>query len=272
MNATPTLPDDALAIPDGARRAASPSFLRILLLESGFEFLRVLRAPAFAIPTLLFPAMFYVFFGIVFRQPGAGGAVMPTYLLATYGAFGVISPALFGFGILLSTERGLGWLSLKRATPMPPVAYLAAKLAMCLVFASLVVVVLFTLGAVFGGVVLPRGAWIALAGRLVLGTLPFCAIGLAFGAWLSPASAPAIVNLVYLPMSFFSGLWIPIQAFPAWVKSVASFLPAFHLGQLALGAIGLDLGTGAAVHAGVLALFFVAGLGAAAAGLRRFSE
>ena len=47
------------------------------------------------------------------------------------------------------------------------------------------------------------------------------------------------MNLIYLPMSFLSGLWIPYEVLPAAVKAVAPFLPAYHLGQLALGAIGL---------------------------------
>lgn len=248
--------------------SARPSLFRIYLLESGYELVRVARNPAFTIPTLLFPAMFYVFFGLVFRQ----GASISTYLLATYGAFGVISPALFGCGVSLSLERGLGWLTLKRATPMPPLAYIVAKLVTSLVFASLVVALLFTLGATFGGVVLPRATWIALAATLVLGTLPFCAIGLALGAHLSPSSAPAVVNAIYLPLSFLSGLWIPIAAFPSWGKTVALFLPPFHLGQLALERIGMSLGGSALVHVAVLFGVFIVGVAIATLGLRRFSE
>ena len=39
---------------------------------------------------------------------------------------------------------------------------------------------------------------------LVIGALPFCAIGLAFGYLVGPNSAPAVLNLVYLPMAFAS--------------------------------------------------------------------
>ena len=34
-------------------------------LEARCEFLRVLRAPAFAVPTLVFPPMFYLLFGVL---------------------------------------------------------------------------------------------------------------------------------------------------------------------------------------------------------------
>ena len=44
-------------------------------------------------------------------------------------------------------------------------------------------------------------------------------------------------------MSFLSGLWIPFEALPPIVKAIAPFLPAYHLGQLALGAIGSGAGS-----------------------------
>jgi len=74
---------------------AAPSLWRIQALEAWFEFLRVLRTPAFAIPSLAFPVVFYVLFAILL--PGQWGDYQKSaYLLATYGAFGVIGPALFG--------------------------------------------------------------------------------------------------------------------------------------------------------------------------------
>lgn len=220
-----------------AASAATGTPLRAYLLETRAEVLRTLRMPSFALPSLLFPAMFYVFFGVVFGRRGMT-AQMPTVLLATYGAFGVIGPALFGFGVGVAVERGLGWTRVKRGSPMPPAAYFVSKIAMSLIFAALVCAILFTLGATLGGVRLERAQWLSLAARLVLGSLPFCAMGLAIGVFARAQAAPAIVNLLYLPMSFFSGLWIPIQAFPKALQEAAVALPPYHLGQLALGAVG----------------------------------
>ena len=246
----------------------STNTLSIYGLEARYEFLRTLRMPAFAVPTLLFPAMFYVFFGIVFA-PRSGGNPMSSYLLASYGCFGVIGPALFGFGAGVAVERGLGWLTLKRATPMPPGAYFAAKLAMSLTFAALVVAILFALGAGAAGVRLSTAHWAGLAFSLIVGAIPFCAMGLAIGFWVSPQAAPAIVNLVYLPMSFFSGLWIPIEAFPKALQNVALALPPFHFLKIALHASGLKATNSLGMHVGVLVVFTVACLGVALAGYRR---
>jgi ABC-type Fe3+/spermidine/putrescine transport system ATPase subunit len=86
---------------------------------------------------------------------------------------------------------------------------------------------------------------------------------------MGPNSAPPIVNLIYLPMSFLSGLWIPFEILPPVVKTIAPFLPAFHLGQLALGAIGAGAGTPAWSHVAALGGFTLIGLGLAFWGYRR---
>ena len=45
---------------------------------------------------------------------------MSRYLLATYGAGGVIGAVLFGFAVTLAIERGMGWLQLRYTTPNHP--------------------------------------------------------------------------------------------------------------------------------------------------------
>jgi ABC-2 type transport system permease protein len=129
--------------------------------------------------------------------------------------------------------------------------------------------VLATLGATFGNVRMPAAMWLRLGSTLVLGAIPFCALGLGLGYLVGPNSAPPTVNLIYLPMSFLSGLWIPFEVLPPAVKAIATFLPAFHLGQLALGAIGAGAGAPAWSHVAALAGFTLIGLGLASWGYRR---
>src|SRR3546814_5077819 len=85
---------------------------------------------------MLFPAMFYLLFGVLMAK--ANGAEAARYLLASYGVFGVMSPGLFGFGVSLATERDNGLLTLKRALPMPPGAYLLGKMLMAMCVAAVV--------------------------------------------------------------------------------------------------------------------------------------
>ena len=249
--------------------AAAWSPLRTYALEARYEFLKLVRMPGYAIPPILFPAMFYLLFGVLFGGRSIGGTSLTTYLIATYGTFGVIGAALFGFGVSVAIERGQGWMLLKRASPMPPMAFFAAKLFMCAMFALVIFAVLAAIGISFGGVRLPLLTWLRLGATLVLGAVPFCAIGLGLGYLLGPNSAVPVVNLLYLPMSFLSGLWIPYEALPPTVKTIAPFLPAYHLAQLALGAIGLGAGHAASGHVVALAGFACLGLAFALFGYRR---
>jgi ABC-2 type transport system permease protein len=108
-----------------------------------------------------------------------------------------------------------------------------------------------------------------LAATLVFGSITFCAMGLAVGYFAGPTSAPAIVNMLYLPLSFASGLWIPIQGLPNFLQKLAPFLPPFHLGQLALHAIGAQTRGSYFGHWEALAAFTFISLGIARIGYQR---
>jgi len=241
--------------------------LRSYRLEAKYEFLRLLRTPIFALPTILFPALFYLLFGVVLGSRGDGNAAQ--YLLATYGVFGVMGAALFGFGVTVAIERDQGLLALKRALPMPPGAYLLAKMAMAMLFSAIVSLLLALLAFTLAKVALAPWQWALLFVVDVLGALPFCAIGLYLGTLASGSGAPAVVNLIYLPMAFLSGLWIPLSMLPGVFATIAPAWPAFHLGQVALKVVGMDAGGSLAVHLGVLAVVAVAFFVLARARLQR---
>jgi ABC-2 type transport system permease protein len=248
--------------------APGPSLLRIQALESWYEFLRVLRMPMFAIPTLVFPVAFYLVFAVML--PGQwSGYEKSAYLLATYGAFGVIGPALFGFGVGLAMEREKGWLELKRVSPMPTMVYFVAKISMSLLFGLAVFCLLSAAAIALGGVRIDPGTWLRLAATLLLGTLPFCAIGLWIGTLVKGQAAVAVVNLVYMPMSVLSGLWIPIFAFPPLMQKLAMAWPAWHLGQMTLGVVGQVQDVRYPLHVAVLLTMTMLFLALAAARLRR---
>jgi ABC-2 type transport system permease protein len=227
----------------------------VYVREAGYEFLRVLRTPAFAVPTLLFPPMFYLLFGLLLNRGSANAA---HYLFATYSVFGVMAPSLFGFGVGVAIERERGWLALKRVAPMPPGAYLLSKMAMAMLFALIIYVVLASMAFGIGGVRLPAAQWFVLGVIAMSGVMPFCALGLMIGSRANASGAPALVNLIYLPMAFLSGLWMPLAMLPAVVGKVAPLWPAYHLAQLALATVGRGDGSTALPHIAALVAFTAA--------------
>ena len=241
--------------------------MKSLAVETRFEVLRLARQPAYLAPLFAFPLAFYYLFGITMNQHAHLGASAATYFLASYGAFGVIGAALFGFGVTLALERGEGWLVLRRASPMRLSCYLTAKMFAALTFAAGIAVALIVLGVTAGGVRLPLETLFALLGVLVAGATPFCAFGFAIGMTAPSNGASAIVNLLYLPLSFMGGLWIPAAMLPDTFKAIAPWTPTYHFGRLALGALGI--GSASALDVAALAAWTCAFLALAAFGWRR---
>jgi ABC-2 type transport system permease protein len=247
--------------------------LAIYLKEMKYEFLKNLRLRVYTLSVLSFPIMFYILFGLVLNSNQSIGATrVPTYLIATYGTFGVMGASLFGTAAGLAADRGLGWLQVKRATPMPPFAYFAAKVVTSLVFSTIIVLALFTLGIALGGVRMPFVSFARLLITLAAGSLPFSAMGLALGYFTGPNSAPPTINLIYLPMSFCSGLWVPFMFLPKVVRKIALVLPPYHLSQLALNVVGSGTSESAIRHWEVLAAFTMICLGVARIGFQRDQE
>lgn len=223
----PTLGDDAM----------SPGrVLGAYLAEARSECLRYLRAPSFMLPITLFPGMFYLVFGVLMAK--GGNADTARYLLASYATFGVMSPGLFGFGVSLAMERDGGLLTLKRALPMPPAAYLLGKMVMAMGAAAFVVLLLLGLSQVAHVALSPAQVGALLASG-VLGVLPFCALGMFVGTLVKGQGGPGLLNLIYLPMSFLSGLWFPLPMLPKVLQQVAPVWPSYHLDRLALAAVGM---------------------------------
>jgi ABC-2 type transport system permease protein len=227
-------------------------------MEAKYELIKQLRIPAFMIPTIGFPIMFYVLFGLVMSYGDRGAShTVATYTLATYGAFGVIGIALFALGVGVAVERGQGWLAVKRASPMPVPAYFTAKYITALVIGLVLMVLMCGIGAVFGHVRMAASQWVALVVVETLGAVPFCAMGLAIGYLAGPNSAAAIVNVIYLPMAFLSGLFIPAEMLPRVLQRFAVALPPYHLARLALEAVGAEPTSHAFEHIAALIGFGV---------------
>jgi ABC-2 type transport system permease protein len=232
---------------------------RMLLVQTWSELRIRWRIPAFSLTVVALPVLFFTFFGLPFaRQTRPDGISLGAYLLASFAAYGVGSVMVFGFGIGVATERGLKVDVLMRATPLPPAIAIAAKVLNALVYALLSLVILIAYGTLVGGVRQDLTVWLSMIGRLLAGSVPFIALGFAIGYLCGPNVAPAVANLIYLPLSFASGLFLPLSQLPGFVRELAPYLPAYHYGQLAWGAVGAQterLGVSLAWLAGYTALF-----------------
>ena len=219
--------------------------------EARFETLRHLKAPAFVAPFLIIPVALYLFFTSLGGDPSQAAKPelqIPLRMFTGFSIMGVMGPALFAFGMAVAVDRDFGLLRLKRALPMPPMAYLLGKMVMSALFAVAVMLTM-SAAATVKGLTLSAGQMLAVAAIGVVGTLPFAAIGLFIGAKVSGRTAPAWVNLAYIPMTYLSGLFFPV---PEAIRGLALVSPAFHLNQLALQAAGVAAIMPATMHVAAL--------------------
>jgi ABC-2 type transport system permease protein len=230
----------SFAIENNLTRSTAMSSSRVrqaYLTEVKFECLRALRAPAFAIPFLLLPIVLYVLFGVLLAgSMSKGDLTVAKIMFANWAVFGVMGPGMFGFGMFVAAEREQGLLTFKRALPMPSAAYLLAKMAMAVLFAGIVMVTLVIAAVAFGHPGFSASQYIGLFLLDMLGSLPFCAVGLFIGTRASAKSAPAFANLAYLPFMHLGGLFYPL---PRSVQPLEFASPAFHLDKLALRMAGV---------------------------------
>ena len=205
--------------------------------EAKFEFVAALRTMAFAIPFLVLPLLVYLLFGVVMAGEAVGrNPNVANFLFVSFSTFAITGPAIFGLGIGVAIERDSGMLKLKRAQPTPPGAYLIAKTLMAALFAALSFLSLLIAALVVGKLTLGPLHLAAVGAVMIVGVLPFCAIGGFIGAYCSGSAAPALANLVYLPMLWLGGLFIPL---PKFLQGQTLIWPSFHLNQIALGVAGL---------------------------------
>ncbi len=220
--------------------------LRAYLAEARYETIRMLRTPGFTIPFLGLPAVLYLLLGVViFGAALSGDPQGKAFVFAAFSVFGMAGPGMFGFGTVMALEREQGVLRLKRALPMPPAAYVLAKMLMAVAFAVVVMATMLAAARVAGLRLEPSQA-LAVAAVNVLGSLPFCAIGLFLGTRTTARSAPAIVNVLYQLMLHLSGIF---YALPKALRLLAPIWPTYHLQQIVFRVMGARSEGAASVHA-----------------------
>jgi ABC-2 type transport system permease protein len=204
--------------------------MRLTLVHARAMTLELFRYPSFSVPTLAFPALFF----LLFVAP-RGDRDAPL-LLASFAGFAFLAVAFFQFGVGIAAERESPWERFLRALPACAEVRFIARLVSGTLF-GLASAGLVALAAVAStDARLPPLRWGALAVALVLASAPFALLGIALGYWASPRGALPIANILYLVLAFAGGLWTTPAHLPAAVASVSPLLPTRQFGNVLWGA------------------------------------
>ena len=194
--------------------------MRLALLHARIATLELVRVPAFAVPTIGFPSLFFLFFAV----PGFGSDE-PALATAMYAGFAVLGVAFFQFGVGIAVERATPWERYLRTLPLTPATRFAGRVLSALAFGSAAAAAVVAVALVTVAPRLPALAWAELAAFLLAGSVPFALLGIALGYLASPRGALPIANVAYLGLSYGGGLWTGPAALPDGVERVSVALP-----------------------------------------------
>jgi len=196
------------------------------------------RNPFMASSTFALPLMFLVIFTAMLGAEDVmiGGTPLKqsTYFVGTMAAFGVISACYTNIAIGTVFSRDSGVLKRLRGTPLPPRAYLAARVLHGMIVGAILVVVTLAFGRLAYDSPIPEGqALLRFTVTFVVGSLAFAALALAITAAVPNAeAAPAIINASILPLLFLSGIFIPLgDDTPTWVVELSELFPVSHFAE-----------------------------------------
>ncbi|MFH8555101.1 ABC transporter permease [Streptomyces celluloflavus] len=233
---------------------------RMIRAQAALETRMLLRNGEQLLLTVIIPTLLLVLFSAVdIIDTGAGRSV--DFLAPGILALAVLSTAFTGQAIATGFERRYGVLKRLAASPLPRWGLMTAKTCAVLVTEVLQIALLTAVALALGWS--PHGNPAAVVGLLVLGTAAFSGLGLLMAGTLKAEATLAAANLVFLLLLVGGGVIVPLAKFPEAAQAVLGLLPITALSD----GLRTVLQHGAGVpwsDLGILAVWAVAGLGAAA--------
>ena len=205
-----------------------------------FELRRTLRNRRFFFFSLGFPLVLYFLIAGPNRNEtnlGHSGLSAPLYFMVGLAAFGTMN-AMLSAGARISGERAVGWNRQLRITPLTTRTYFRAKVLTGYVMAGITLAALYLAGVSLG-VSMSGNEWMRMTVLILLGLLPFAALGIVFGHLLTPDSIGPVMGGTTALLAILGGTWFPLSG--AVMTHVGEALPSYWLvqaGHVGLGGSG----------------------------------
>ena len=207
------------------------------LVYTRYEVIRAFRSRRFFLFSLGFPLVLY--FVIAGPQRGehnfgGSGISAPLYYMAGLASFGTMT-SMISTGARIAGERQVGWTRQLRITPLSSRAYFRAKVLTAYALAITSMILLYVAG-VSMGVSLSAPHWLEMTGLILVGLLPFAALGIALGHLLSVDSIGPVMGGSVSLLALVSGTWFPVTH--GFLHDLGQCLPSYWLVRAGHTAIG----------------------------------
>jgi len=147
-----------------------------------YELRRTFRNRRFFLFSLGFPLVFYWLLAVPQRNNhnfAGSGLSVPLYYMVGLAAFGTMV-SMISTGARIAGERQAGWTRQLRISPLPARAYFRAKVLTGYGMAVSSLLLLYASGVALG-VSLPAQRWLGMTALILVGLLPFAALGILIG-------------------------------------------------------------------------------------------
>jgi ABC-2 type transport system permease protein len=208
------------------------------LLYTRYELLRTLRNRRFFLLSLGFPLILYFVIVSPNRHVSdfdGSGISFPLYYMVGLASFGTMS-AMLSCGGRIAAERAVGWNRQLRITPLSPRAYFRVKVLTGYMMALISLLALYAAGVSLG-VSLTAAEWLKMTGLILVGLIPFAALGILLGHLLTPDSiGPAMGGGISL-LALLGGTWFPL-AKHGFLHALSQAIPSYWLVRASHVALG----------------------------------
>jgi len=209
-----------------------------------YELLRTFRNKRFLLFAFGFPLVLYVLIAAPNRHVhnlSHSGLSAPLYFMVGLLAFGTMT-AMLSSGARIAAERAVGWNRQLRITPLSPRVYFRTKVLTGYAMSLGTIGLLYAAGAVLG-VRLGADDWLKMTWLILVGLIPFAALGIFIGHVVTQESIGPVIGGSTALLAFLGGVWFPITG-NGVLAHIAQALPSYWLVQAAhVGVGGAGWGT-----------------------------
>ncbi|HEY3926680.1 MAG TPA: ABC transporter permease [Acidothermaceae bacterium] len=193
-----------------------------------YELVRSVRNKRAFIFSLIFPLVLFYAVAGANRHIQLEGIPFPTYYLAGMASFGTMV-AMTSVGARIAAERQAGWNRQLRLTPLTTRAYLRAKVLTGYLTALITIILLFIAGATLGVHLTPTNV-LHMTELVLIGLIPFAALGIWIGHLFTPDSIGPFIGGGISLLALLGGAYTPIATHGA-LHVIAQATPTYWLVQ-----------------------------------------
>lgn len=202
-----------------------------------YELLRTFRNGRFFIFSFGFPLILY----FVIAGPNKGerdfqgtGIGAPLYYMIGLAAFGAMM-ATISSGARIAGERQVGWNRQLRITPLSARSYLGAKVLTAYAMAFVSILLLYAAGTALG-VRLSAVHWVAMTALILVGLIPFAALGILIGHLMTVDAIGPVMGGTASLLALLGATWFPITH--GFMYELARCVPSYWLVQASHVSVG----------------------------------